>query len=84
MKKLTIMLVAAALIAPAAASASAAHKVSTPGTQARHEMNLSADKMTSGGAIIVERSAQDIQEPSKKRPRAALAGKVNLAARSRN
>ncbi|WP_298308511.1 hypothetical protein [uncultured Erythrobacter sp.] len=83
MKKLATILVAAALITPVAVSASAAHKVNTPGTQARHEMNLAVNNETVGNTIIVERSREEARQARTKRARSALAGKVNVAARSR-
>lgn len=82
MKKLTSILVAAALIAPAAASAG--HRINTPGTEARHEANLAPAKESRAAARVSVEREDKAKENRKVRPRAALAGKVNVAARSRN
>lgn len=89
MNKLTSIIVAAALIAPAAVAAHSGNRVATPGTETRHEANLSEAKTetTSSSAARTYQSATEEranEENTKRRPRAALAGKVNVAARSRH
>lgn len=86
MKTLTAVLAAAALVAPAAATAGS--RINTPGTETRHEANLTnpasdANRPFSKKAQT-EQTEEAKKEPRKFRPRAALAGKVNLATRSRN
>lgn len=89
MKKLTSIIVAAALIAPAALAANSGNRVATPGTESRHEANLSeasAETTSSSSARTYQSATEEraTEETQKRRPRAALAGKVNVAARSRN
>ena len=83
MKTITSILVAAALMAPAVAHAGAGSRINTPGTETRHEANLSESSATQTrtSAVKAEEQAVD-KEPRKMRPRAALAGRVNVAART--
>lgn len=83
MKKLTLTLAALALVAPSVAAAGG-NRINTPGTEARHEANLAPTKAERTQVRVTETREATAQEPRKVRPRAALAGKVNVAARSRN
>ena len=81
MKTLTAVLVAAALLAPAAADAGT--RINTPGTEARHEANLTPEKDIIAPSAVAREIEPAAEETEKRRPRAALAGKVNLATKSR-
>ena len=78
MKTLTSLVVAAALIAPGVASA---QRIATPNTADRHEANLAQNKADKA-AKKAERSAQK-DRATERKVRAAMAGRVNLAADTR-
>ena len=85
MKTLTSLVVAAALIAPAAASAAAGSRINTPGTEERHEANLSDNSDEETRATTAKAKVETAEdEPRKTRYRAALAGRVNVAKRIRD
>ena len=76
-KKLTSILVAAALVAPTMASA---QRIATPGTFERHEQNLEKADDKRAEARTTERRAENDRNVNDTRVPAAKAGKVNTAA----
>lgn len=77
MKTSLSLIVAAALIVPAAASA---QRVTTPGTFARHAANLEQAEEAKAEQREESRMATSEREPAADRVPAAKAGKVNTAA----